>query len=839
MKPNTYFLPGRIKKVLSNISNYPATVVEAPSGFGKTTAVREFLKSNTPKDSTATWITCLGEPTEKSWDSFCSTLSQFDADSARYLKRLKIPTDNNLADIAYAMKRCDGNDKTYIVIDNFQFMSENLPASIIDALAAHGNPNLHIIFITQPIQYLDNRKIQNENILHIGSEIFIFNLDDTREYLAQKNINLDEKSLADIYKNTEGWIAALNLQRIGYEQLGKFEKTADMDALIKSVIWNHLSPGEKDFLMSVSVLDSFTYEQARIMSKQARTTPDRNRTPSNKIASSEEELPDYANALLETNDFIRFDKEEKAYVLHALFHSYLTQEFDKLSDAKKEEIWKLAGQAYASRDFNYSALLCFLKIEDYDSIFNLPLRGDEFTSYISAGSTEALINVVENCPEEIMRQNPMKLMVIAFELFMTGGGEAFAKAYDIIKTLIQDKEAQNKTNHEISDKDYRVIAGESARLESFMHFNDIEKMSDKHREALTLLHGPSTLQDWRDSWTFGQPSVLYLFWSKSGELNHQLDLMDQCLPYYYKLTYGHGTGAESLMRAEALLMKGNDKAAELLCHKALYMAASKDQDSICYGAELVLARIAMLRGDLESLNTILSNMNKRLMDGTEPGGQKIVDLAYAFLETSFGFFIDIEWLSDITLIKKNLYPVASFYGIYIYMKMLLINKEYSAVYGLSQPILEELEKYNFLLPKLYFLIFTAIAKHNLKDEDALKILDQALDIAVPDRIYMPFAEQGIMLEPLLRQREKREGVKDILDLTKRLDSGIHRIRSERSERPILTQREREIAELASLGLTNNQIAAQLFISVNTVKVLLKRVFAKLNIKSRTQLSDYL
>ena len=42
--PQYYFSP-RIQKQLALIPRYPLTVVEAPSGFGKTTAVREYLAS--------------------------------------------------------------------------------------------------------------------------------------------------------------------------------------------------------------------------------------------------------------------------------------------------------------------------------------------------------------------------------------------------------------------------------------------------------------------------------------------------------------------------------------------------------------------------------------------------------------------------------------------------------------------------------------------------------------------------------------------------------------------------------------------------------------------------
>jgi DNA-binding CsgD family transcriptional regulator len=52
---------------------------------------------------------------------------------------------------------------------------------------------------------------------------------------------------------------------------------------------------------------------------------------------------------------------------------------------------------------------------------------------------------------------------------------------------------------------------------------------------------------------------------------------------------------------------------------------------------------------------------------------------------------------------------------------------------------------------------------------------------------------------------------------------------------VLTRREQEIAQLVSHGLTTRQIAEQAFISENTVKQHLKRVFAKTDVKNRAEL----
>jgi DNA-binding CsgD family transcriptional regulator len=51
----------------------------------------------------------------------------------------------------------------------------------------------------------------------------------------------------------------------------------------------------------------------------------------------------------------------------------------------------------------------------------------------------------------------------------------------------------------------------------------------------------------------------------------------------------------------------------------------------------------------------------------------------------------------------------------------------------------------------------------------------------------------------------------------------------------LTASERRIAELAAEGLTNRQIAQNLFITIGTVEGHLSRVFTKLDVRTRTTL----
>jgi DNA-binding NarL/FixJ family response regulator len=70
----------------------------------------------------------------------------------------------------------------------------------------------------------------------------------------------------------------------------------------------------------------------------------------------------------------------------------------------------------------------------------------------------------------------------------------------------------------------------------------------------------------------------------------------------------------------------------------------------------------------------------------------------------------------------------------------------------------------------------------------------------------------------------------------RTDEELRRIGGRAPRRAGLTSTEARIAELAAQGLTNREIAAALFLSVNTVQAYLKRIYRELGVRSRTELA---
>ena len=88
-------------------------------------------------------------------------------------------------------------------------------------------------------------------------------------------------------------------------------------------------------------------------------------------------------------------------------------------------------------------------------------------------------------------------------------------------------------------------------------------------------------------------------------------------------------------------------AAEILCHKALYEARSFQQTGVCLCAELVLARIAILRGDVDGYLTAVSNIKGYVKENSNLYILRMVDMCLTVTSLTLGIKDDVaDWIFD-------------------------------------------------------------------------------------------------------------------------------------------------------------------------------------------------
>ncbi len=834
-----YYFPVRLKKRLAMIPRYPVTVVEAPSGFGKTTAVREYLRKHSPSKACVRWYTCLGEPPRKAWEGICRL---FDGcgELARRLAELFPPAMENLPDIAALMREqaCRGCEaESFLVIDNYQLFENEIPAELIHALSVHACEKRHVIVVTQPLPPHKKREetVHNANIHRLTARDFYFDEESTAGFCRLRRIKLSSEEVGTLHSLCGGWISALRLQADNYRETGTFMTPGDMDSLIEAALLHRLTNAERDFLTALSLLGSFTAKQAAIV-------------------GSWPALPRSVVHLLEGNFFIPCIAEQagqtdaNVYSMHGLLRDYLLKRCHRQSAEFVECANRRAGEACLAVGDYLGAARFYLAAEDYDAALAIPYTPLYMSEVKEQGALALMERLVGECGEETLLKYPFAMIQAAFQFLQSGKRSEFEKMRPLLQKFLDGPEPSAMPEEVLSQ-----VRGETATLLSFTAFNDIERMSRYHREALSYLNGkngaPRTMVFGTTPWTFGVTSVLYMFWSRAGELDRELAAMDECLPHYLRLSGGHGTGAESAFRAEASLVRGDDAAAESLALKALYFARGENQHSICLCAELILGRVAVLRGDEKMFGLIRQNMEK-YAEGAGRALRRMTELAVAALDAAAGRMDDFpEWLRDVESIRKALLVQGHSYGLMLHERWLLQEGRHSELYALNDVVTAVARAMNYLLPQVYHAIYLAVAKEREgKRREATLHLGEALSLALPDGVRLPFAEFGADLLPLLEAARECgaaapevfgpiPAIAAIVALAERQTLGASAIAVRLSATPRhLTAREREIALLAKEGFKTREIASRLFISEHTVNTTLRKIFAKLDVHSRQDLA---
>jgi LuxR family maltose regulon positive regulatory protein len=819
-KPNNMrriYFPERITQAMLSVFDYPLVLVEAPMGYGKTTAVREHLSKTAGK---LLWLRIYDSSNNSFWNEFCNLFAELDVEVPANLVQLGVPNDNtSRQDAVKLLEEIVLPEKTVLVIDDYHLIGGTNVDSFMEFLAVNKIENFHIVLVAR-FSELPNREelLLKGYINYITKETFEFQPKEIKNYYKLCGRNIRDDKADKLYSFTEGWISALYLLMLNYQDIDSLVTAVDIYKLLGKAVYAPLAEDTKDFLLTMCIFDRFTLEQAIYIW-------------GNETAEAQLEK------VISKNAFINYDESTGTYQIHSIFTNYLKD--IKKSNIDWNDIYKRAGRWHLMTGDYFAAMHFFYLCADFEGLL-AAFEKDKGTSF-SAENKELFIKYLDECPNSLKAKRHILLLTFAMQLFAFNELELFGKTCgEFMHNISADAELDPDLKNE--------LLGEYELLMSFTAYNDIDRMSEHHKKASMLLTRPTSIYNTKNSWTFGSPSVLYLFYRESGKLSqHGMDMIE-AMPYYYQLTDGHGSGAEYVMESERYFNAGDFENAEISMHKAFNKAQSKMKTDIMICAGLLQMRIAFMKGDFANLLELLMNMRRSIIS-------KHGFFYIHTVEISEGFIYSLLKQNDKIperVAKGDLsssllmFPAFGMLNI-VYGRVLLINGEYLKLIGSCEHFLGLASVFSNLLGQIYTYIYLAAAnKQIFREEDAVSALIRALDIAMPDQVYMPFVENGDYIKPILEQlyREGKyhEEIARILELYKTYQKSFEKMTKEyflAEEKPDLTDREMEIALLAADGLSNREISERLFISTNTVKTALKGVFEKLGVGSRALLKQSL
>lgn len=804
----------RITKAIGKAYDYPLTIVEAPMGYGKTTAVRECITLSNPN---LLWQNVYDDSKTFFWSDSCRLIEEMDNELAHNLMKLGFPDDHISMHAALELiKNIAFLKRTVIVIDDFHLIDTQEMADFITFVAVNEIENLHIVLISRFFEFFNTEEMSLKGYLHhIKKDAFEFSREEIIDYYKCCEISLTESDADELHKLTEGWISALYLFMLNFKEERGLLTSTNIYKLVDQVIYNPFPERVKEFLLSMSIFNFFTLEQASYMMPDA-------------------DIGEMINEVTGGNAFVMYDPIREAYHIHSILKNYLSNMLKLMRDSFQTELYKKAAEWYIhTGDYFLSMRYSYVS-----GNFDLLLRSLELDKgkSITPEHRELFIKYYNACPESDKINHPYAVLVYARYMFLFNNPSLFRKSCDLFMTIYQ-----NIGSDDIIYKN--KLLGEYEILMSLSKYNDIEKMSECFKRAYKLLREPSKILE-KTILTYGSPSILYLFHRKSGKLLKEVQIMREAMPYYIQLTGNHGRGADEIMSAERFYHMGDFQNAEIDIHKAYQSSAEASDLMIC--TIFLDIKLSFMKGDYAGILMLFQKLYDYTPEMPHYVFLHTIDICETYIYCSLDMNEKVAaWIRNGEFPRVQL-PFPSFtYLNIVYGRVLLMNGEYEKLLGNAEQLLNTNCASPNLLAQIYMHIYSAAADiHLSRAEDAAAALEQALCIAMPDQIYMPFVENGSaiksVLEELRTQNIYADDIAEILLLYRQYHEAHHMIKRHITRgKMALTERESEVAQLAAQGLSNKEIGERLYISENTVKTQLKSVFAKLDINSRILLEQRL
>jgi LuxR family maltose regulon positive regulatory protein len=812
-----HYYSDRLKFKLNELRSAHITIVEAPPGYGKTTAVRDFLEKGLLPDIPVYWYAATEEIPSACFRRFAQVIGKIDSRAGERLLKIELPNAATIGAACDALRELQCRQEAYLVVDNFQFLLSALPPAFLSALIEHGGEGLHIILMTHMLKHNDLSAISGYGFLHITTNDLRLDAQDIRRYYAGANIYISPEDAGAVADRTWGWIIAVYLQLRAFREKGTFTDTRDILMLMENLIWSRLTQAQQDFLLFLSPLETVSVRQmCPLLGCPV--------------------LPGYAMDALSC-PFIRYDPAEGRYEIHSILKGLLAQKRYERGAAFERDCFMRAGDLSREEGRIPEALSFYWQIKDYERMLSLDLSRVIFEKIGDVFFFTIALDAARNCPENIMNRHPLSMLQIAFAIRMTGKTAAFDALMDRLYPVLDMHRGMPE------------LMGEWLLLSSFRHHPRLKDMTAVLKQAAPYFKGgcSQVILPFMP-FCFGSCGPLVEYHIQPGEADNEADALEEYIALYSVLTGGHGSGADMLYRAELAYYRGDIDEAEILACKAGCLAQSKQQGIVHMGAALQTAQIALNKADTEGWQRAVDAMKRAASYPCQDSYvmRAAVDILRGILLTELNVPEGVAvWLKVGDFSGQMLLPAMVPLALLVHVQYLLHQGKAAQLIGIAQA--EYLDG-PACTPMLNWLLSLAVATGYTalnNPQQAENFVRRAGEAAVPDGLILNFATFSWVLHgrsDKFIQKECPALLERFQEMKERFGAGWYKLHCDLKQEKLpedLTVREREVAQLAAKGLRNGEIARQLSISEATVRAHMRAVFQKLEIDRRFKLAEKL
>lgn len=820
----------RVEEKLAALGQYRFAYIYAPAGYGKTTAIIDYILREKKQYA---WFSIEEQDNDSSvfWSYISTSIAQ--CTGSEDIANISTSDDLVLSNIMVELLINAINTSPVefvLVLDDYHFIYNTAIRSSVEYFVKYMPKNVNLIVASRkgPEQVVEALCIKGVGFC-ISAEDLAFSNESTREFFLQKGFQLSEEEIHGIEACTEGWPAGLaaaafyiNHNAESCISLGNMiGKNKSISFFLRSEVFECWPEEVKNFLVKTSFLDKFSGPLCRAVTGNE---------------SSEEVL----ETLYLRNSFIvALDAEHQWFRYHNLFQEFLLARLRQMGESEMRRLYLLAANCFLEQGFLEDALKWLIKAKEYQLC--PPIILDVLRYSGSDEIAERHVQLMREwyavIPKEFFSNYTNIYTWYSWIAFMDNDIEVLQECVRSAKKCMHLLWA-NANPTEIEHMQVGLIYAEMSQaiflrnpLDLYNCFNKLRKVKFNNTHIVGDLN-------------WSEPRILntrYGFMGRLQMVAAYRSVQSEIQPYTGDIAgYLMAIIAESLYEQNQI-----DQAMEIV---VAHMSSIVKRRGALVPAFILMAKIKAIKGDMPGAFSVINDGHRLLEKKNDDFWGYHLKVFEARLHMQLG---DIEQLSTcinldrlsihdaLTCVRENEYL--------IYSRLLMqMNRLDDASVLLKR--LEDFARENDRLTSLMeILCIRAVCQSKKVDfTNALLILKEALVLGSRENYVRVFIDErepmAVLLERYITQN-RNGGIGAHLSYARELlkqinayiiQSIVPRESKESGKDSIvqLTETELEILRYMKNQASNQQIANDLFLSINTIKKYNARIFDKLGVKNR-------
>ena len=867
----------RLTDKLNAGTNDRLTVVSAPAGYGKTTLVSEWVNALTPNLSPSErpkgmlreggkvcWLSLDESDNDprRFLDYLLAALRQVQADvgqSVEEMLHLPQPPPPEVILTALVNELSSVPESFILVLDDYHVIHTPPIHRQLNFLLEHEPPQIRMVILTREDPPLSLSRLRARGQLtEIRQSDLRFSSEECAAFLHRvMGLDLSAEHVAVLERRTEGWIAGLQLAALsmrGHEDVSGFIQAFTgssrfiLDYLMEEV-FERQAPDIRNFLLKTSVLDRMCGTLCDVVIDGPSSVTG---ISENHLINEDRSLITCSQAILESLEHLNLfvvplDQSRTWYRYHRLFQELLHHRL-RLSGVDESGLHTRASEWHEAHGFLPEAVEHSLIAQDWAR--SARLVGMVSEAMLQRGESITLLNWYGRLPQEVVYSNRQLCMVFIWAALM-------ASRFDIAVPLLEHVEQTAEPNS--------YFLGEVASAQAFLARakRDNLKTIERSEQALALL--PDTeieirgviamnlgLAYWHEGQLAEAESVLLQACDLCSKTENHYALLTAQL-FLVKVAASRGQIHRAAEMAEQLIRVGGQTPILLLAHGDLaeihlewnnlqkawahyeqVFALSQRSGNMEFiqAAYLRRATLAHALGDDADALSALAVADRMARDFPAVIRGRVA---------AFGVHMALA-RGDLQMLahwEPQVHPAVDVHSFYRFMgltrpRLLMARGKKEEAAQALKVIYETASSSGWGYGMIVIRILQSLAAKDM--DEAIQFISEALSGGEPEGFIRSFADAGKDMIPILHEAAKRGIAREYV---KRVLAEMEdKVRSTRSGAGImidpLSERETEVLRLVMSGMSNREIAAELFISAGTAKTHIHHLCRKLGVRNRTE-----